>query len=167
MNTSNSGIILNEVKNIRTRLDEIQEKIQNLEQARETKTSEKILQKYDSDIKTNFIECLKESGSKGLEKHDIMTIFNVKETRAYEIQQELNKDYEWIEYKKRPGKAALTRHRKHAYAEEIAEQKAVNKEKVLEEVEKDGSDRTTIEILEEIHKDNESKSKRNTKTRAW
>lgn len=132
----------------------------------ETNSADKVLDKYDKDIKKDFLREVKEAGSSGLEKIDVMRIFNVGKSRAYEIQQRLAAQLNFIEYHKRGGKSALTRHKKYAYAEELAYATSKSKKEIIRGIEGSVSeDESPLELLEEkweeLQKKRKNKKKQN------
>jgi hypothetical protein len=125
-----------------------------------TKSSGKILDNYDNETVKVFWQELKKEGSTGLEKLDIMQIFDVKKSQAYNIQQKLAAQYEFIEYHKRPGKSALTRHKKYAYAEELGRATSSKPKNVIEQIESSLSEgETLLEVLEEKWEELQKKRK--------
>lgn len=123
-------------------------------------SAENILEKYDTDVEIQFRKELKEQGRLGLDKRDIMRIFNVGKSQAYNIQQKLAAQYRFIEYHKRGGKAALTRHKKHAYAEDLARGMSESKKEIIHSMENSVSDdESVLEILEEKWEELQTKRK--------
>lgn len=78
---------------------------------------DKVLDQYSSEVKEEFFERVKEAGEKGLDKQDIMEIFDVKTSRANDLQHQLAADHPFLEYENSRSKKGFTRHKKHAYIE--------------------------------------------------
>ncbi|WP_414837405.1 hypothetical protein ACK3SF_03980 [Candidatus Nanosalina sp. VS9-1] len=103
--------------------DKIEEEMSSLRHTLNKSTADSsfsegtVLDQYSKDVKKEFLTRVKEAGSNGLKKTEIMEIFNVKVSRANELQHQLAADLPYIEYEQSGSDPGLTRHKKSAYVE--------------------------------------------------
>jgi hypothetical protein len=129
-----------DLKNLRQKLKEIIEKkiemeIADLENKLRQETDQledKVLAQYSSEVKEEFFERVKEAGEKGLQKGDIMQIFDVKTSRANDLQHQLAADYEFLEYEQAGSQPGLTRHKRYVFIDFLARKTGESKEELEE-----------------------------------
>ncbi|MFB6182792.1 MAG: hypothetical protein ABEI78_01880 [Candidatus Nanohaloarchaea archaeon] len=131
----NDEQVLEVLKDIRSELKKLNKKYDELSDSNFNSEDQNILEKYDRETRSKFMKRVRDAGDEGLNKREIGEIFGVEETRAYGIQNKLASQISRIIYEKQGGnKPGLTKHEKHAYADAIAKENSVDKDKVLDEI---------------------------------
>lgn len=141
-------------KEDRERIAILEEKVEELKTVRKKSggSGDKVLQRYSADTSEQFLEELKDAAKEGLSYTDITRIFNVQKSKAYSIMSDIEDDYSFIERKEGGGNiASVLRHKKHAYAEELAEGHRDTKEEIIKKFEEkaSGGETPVYKLMEE------------------